>query len=286
MRSGVVNLANPSRVAPLLGPLFIRCLYKHQPYIRKHLFMQSTQAPTQQSAILITGAGHRVGAQIARQLLSAGFSVLLHAHRETEFTAQMRAQSVPVLLADFSNEQAIQALIAAVRSHGTALRGIIHNASAFARSDTDLTSAAKQFELFYSMHMLAPMMLSEALADHLFKYADDSSSAADIISITDIFADRPNPAFDLYCASKAGLQNLSISWAKKWAPRIKVNVIQPGPILFQPWHSDAVKNAVLNETLLQKEGGAEVIAQAVLALLNNPYQTGSIIAVDGGRRWA
>jgi dihydromonapterin reductase/dihydrofolate reductase len=107
---------------------------------------------------------------------------------------------------------------------------------------------------------------------------------ADIIHITDIFADNPNYVFDGYCASKAAAQNLALSFAKRLAPKVKVNVIQPGPILFQEWHDPAARAAVLDETLLAAEGGAEAIGLAVEATLANDFQTGAIIAVDGGRR--
>ena len=40
---------------------------------------------------------------------------------------------------------------------------------------------------------------------------------------------NPAPEFDTYCATKAGLQNLSISAAKHLAPKIKVNIIRSLP---------------------------------------------------------
>ena len=131
--------------------------------------------------------------------------------------------------------------------------------------------------------MRAPFALNCAFSTLLNKCADKRS---DIIHITDIYADNPNPAFDAYCATKAGLQNLMMSFAKRLAPKVKVNALQPGPVLFKEWHSTEDRKSILERTLLGEEGGAEAIGLAVEALLANDYQTGAIIAVDGGRRLA
>jgi dihydromonapterin reductase/dihydrofolate reductase len=55
-------------------------------------------------------------------------------------------------------------------------------------------------------------------------------------------------------------------------------------VLFKEWHGPEARGRVLGETLLGEEGGAEAVGLAVEALLANPYQTGAVVAVDGGRR--
>ena len=112
----------------------------------------------------------------------------------------------------------------------------------------------------------------------------EDGEAADIIHITDINVENPTPRFDIYGATKAGLHNMTLALAKKLAPKIKVNAVAPGPVLFTEMHSGEVKQQILAETLLGKEGGAEPVYLAVKSLLNNPFITGSSIPVDGGRR--
>lgn len=241
-----------------------------------------TEAPLV-DAILITGAGRRVGLHLAERLVARGFPVIAHYHAESPELAGLRAQGVLCLQADLATEAGVRALIAGVTAGASSLRAMIHNASCFEKTAPELAAALAQFERFYAIHMRAPYALNTALAPQLLAC---TAEHADIIHITDIYADNPNPLFDLYCASKAGLQNLSLSFAKRLAPKVKVNVIQPGPILFKDWHSEAVKQAVLGETLLKKEGGAEAMGLAVESILANHYQTGAVIAVDGGRRLA
>lgn len=233
-----------------------------------------------QDAILITGAGRRVGHALALHLRAQGHPVIGHYHHDNPDLATLRAAAITLLQADFTDEASVRALADAVIAQCTSLRAIIHNASTFSATASDLDDALAQFDQFYQVHMRSPYLLTRALTDQLRACA---APHADIIHITDIFADKPNPRFDVYCASKAGAQNLALSFAKSLAPKVKVNVIQPGPILFKDWHSESMKEKVLAETLLGREGGAEPICLAVSALLANPYQTGAVIAVDGGR---
>ncbi|WP_197495800.1 SDR family oxidoreductase [Acidihalobacter yilgarnensis] len=134
--------------------------------------------------------------------------------------------------------------------------------------------------------MLAPYLINTGLVELLHAGADANDSPTDIVHITDIFALSPKPEFDLYCATKAGLENLSQSFAKRYAPRIKVNCLQPGPILFKDSHTPEMRRRVLAETPLGREGGPEAVYRALRALLDNDYLTGTSIPVDGGRHLA
>jgi dihydromonapterin reductase/dihydrofolate reductase len=197
--------------------------------------------------------------------------------------AQLEQKGALCVAGDLATEAGVDHLLASVRRAASSLRAVVHNASAFAATAREAGEALRQFDLFYAVHMRAPFALNHALADLL---AMCSAKRADIVHITDIYADKPNPAFSAYCATKAGLQNLSLSLAKQLAPKVKVNIIQPGPILFKEWHDAEMRERVLNETPLGEEGGVEAIGLAVDAVLANNYQTGAIIAVDGGRRLA
>jgi dihydromonapterin reductase/dihydrofolate reductase len=234
-------------------------------------------------AMLVTGAGRRVGLALALHLHAQGHPVIAHYHRDGPELAPLRDAGVTLVAADFTDEAGVQALADAVKASCTSLRAIIHNASAFAPTAAADADAIAQLDQFYQVHMRSPFVLTRALTAHLRAC---SAAHADIVHITDIYADRPNPRFDAYCASKAGAQNLALSFAKSLAPKVKVNVIQPGPILFKEWHSDGMKAQVLAETPLGREGGTEPICLAVSALLANPYQSGAVVAVDGGRRLA
>ena len=232
--------------------------------------------------ILITGASQRIGAHVARRLLEAGEQVLVHYRSETDELKALQAAGADTLAADFADAAGIQAFAKAVRARYPQLRAVIHNASAFAVTCDDAHDAAQQFAAFFNIHMLTPFLLNRELSACLQAQGD---APADIIHITDIYADNPAPQYDVYCATKAGLQNLAVSAAKQLGPAIKVNIIQPGPIDFATWQSAAQQAEVLDRTLLKRTGGPEAIYQAVRSLMDNDFMTGAIIPVDGGSRW-
>ncbi len=86
-----------------------------------------------------------------------------------------------------------------------------------------------------------------------------------------------------YCASKAGLENMTLSFAAQFAPRIKVNTIAPALVMFHPDDDAAYRQKTLAKSVLGIEPGPQVIYQSLRYLLDNPYVTGTCLCVNGGR---
>src|SRR5262249_55347358 len=95
---------------------------------------------------------------------------------------------------------------------------------------------------------------------------------------------RPHyKAYTPYYTSKAAVAALTQALAFDLAPHILVNAIAPGPILAPPDISEAENTQVLKNTPLNRWGGAEEIARAVIFLIETEFVTGECIRVDGGR---
>ncbi len=235
------------------------------------------------NAILITGAGRRLGFHIAKRLFNDGYTIIVHYRRYTDNIRIMTDIGITVIKADLTNSHEILKFVAKLKACCKTFRAIIHNASVFEATNNDLSKAADQFDSFFNVHMKAPFLINQGLQSLIVGEGNDP---ADIIHITDINVTNPTPNFDIYGTTKAGLHNLTIVLAKKFAPTIKVNSIAPGPILFTKQHSGQIRKKVLDETLLAKEGGAESLYLAIRSLLTNPFITGASIPVDGGRRLA
>ncbi len=234
-----------------------------------------------ENVILVTGAGRRIGYHIAKRLHEDGRSVIAHYRTHTTQIQALADLGVKTIQADLANSLAILEFVRTLKSQCTSLRGVIHNASSFEPTSTDLEEAAQQYEQFFYIHMMAPFLINQGLQSLLKGEGDDP---ADIIHITDINAENPTPDFDVYGTTKAGLHNMTLALAKKYAPAIKVNAVAPGPVLFTDLHSQETKNKMLAETPLAREGGAEPVYLAVKSLLDNPFITGVSLPVDGGRR--
>ncbi len=234
-----------------------------------------------QNPVLVTGCGRRIGFHIARRLQEDGYKVLAHYRTDTADVQKLRDLGIDLIQADFDDSAATLSFVQSLKTRFPQYRGIIHNASTFTPTETDLAAAAAQYQSFFNVHMLAPFLINQGLAEQLH---GDNGDPADIVHITDINVENPTPRFDSYGTTKAGLHNMMLVLAKKLAPHIKVNAVAPGPVLFTESHTEAARQAMLSETPLAREGGAEPVYLAIRSLFQNPFLTGVSIPVDGGRR--
>lgn len=226
--------------------------------------------------ILITGASQRVGLHCAQRLLDAGQPLIVSYRNERPALDELRRRGALTLPADFSSEAGILAFIDLLHSHTDRLRAIVHNASDWLREEPG--HEAEAFARMVSVHMLAPYLINLRCRELL-----ERCETADIVHITDDVARRGSANRVAYCASKAGLENLTLSFAAQFAPRIKVNAIAPALVMFHE-HDDAQYRAkTLAKSALGIEPGPEVIYQSLRYLLDNPYVTGTSLCVNGGR---
>ena len=70
--------------------------------------------------------------------------------------------------------------------------------------------------------------------------------------------------------------------AVELGPRIRVNAVALGAILPPPGEDDTYLKQITKKIPAGQPGNPEVVADAMLALLDNDYVTGETIRVDGG----
>lgn len=247
--------------------------------------MNSTdkQAPP---VALVTGGARRIGAAVVKLLHSRGYKVVIHtrhslqtAHDLAATLNNQRPNSAFVLQRELREPNAAQEIIASIRDWAGRLDVLVNNASVFIRSDSTHFSEPDWQDQF-DINVKVPFLLSLAAYPLLQK------PQGAIINITDIHAEKPLKGYAVYCQTKAALELQTKALALEFAPEIRVNAIAPGATVW-PEQVNALNESeqerIINKTLLKKQGDPEYIAQAVLALVENPYITGQIIKVDGGR---
>ena len=226
---------------------------------------------------LVTGVGRRLGFAIASKLLSEGWQVIGQYRTASEQTDALNTQGAQLHQVDFDDAQATLDF-AEKLGQLEKLDFVVHNASCFKPEPSEIAEKLKWSEACFHVHVRAPYVINESIQGVLERGTDPN-----VVHITDIFAERPDPQYRAYTAAKAGLDNLALAYAKAWAPKVRVNRVQPGPILFLPEHSAEHKEKVLAHTLLRREGGLEPLIDALWTLRDNAYMTGAVIKVDGGR---
>ena len=234
---------------------------------------------------LITGAGRRVGAVIARTLHAAGYDLALHYRHSAdaaraladELEAQRRGSTL-LLQAELADLAALPRLLEQLLAHYGRLDALVNNASAFYPTPVGSATPAQWNELFAS-NAQAPFFLCQAAVPAL------RAARGGIVNLVDIYAERPLAGHPLYCMAKAALAAMTRSLALDLAPEVRVNGVAPGAVLWpSEGKSPAEQQAMLAGTPLQRAGAPGDVASAVLWLLRDaPYVTGQIIRVDGGR---
>lgn len=233
--------------------------------------MGSLSAP-----ILLTGASQRVGLHCAQRLLDDGHRVIVSYRTERAGLELLRERGAQTLPADFSSEAGIMDFIQRLRGQTDALRAIVHNASDWLAEGAEPEAAL--FSQMINVHMLAPYLINLHCQDLLH-----ASQPADIVHISDDVARTGSAKHIAYSASKAGLENLTLSFAARFAPQIKVNGIAPALLLFNSGDQADYRAKALSKSALGIEPGAEVLYQSLRYLLDNPYVTGTTLSVNGGR---
>ena len=234
---------------------------------------------------LITGAAHRIGAQIARILHTNGVSVALH-YRNSRSAAeslkqeleQQRPDSVLLLQAHLDHVEEFPGLIAAIADWRGRLDLLVNNASAFYPTPLEQADEAQWDDLMAS-NLKGPFFLAREAAPLL------KAHHGCIVNMVDIHAERPLKDHPIYSIAKAGNAMMVKSLARELGPEVRVNGIAPGAILWpENDMSDSVKQEILDRTALGRPGEPDDIARTLLFLFRDAhYVTGQILAVDGGR---
>lgn len=231
------------------------------------------------SPILITGGAQRLGRHCAERLTQDGQPVIISYRRERPELEAMRERGIVTLQADFSSEDGILDFLERLKDETDALRAIVHNASDWA-PDSDGEDAGAAFERLFRIHMLAPYLINL----HAKPLLDACSEPQrDIVHMTDYVVQKGSRKHAAYAATKAGLDNLTLSFAARYAPEIQVNAIAPALIMLNQGDDEDYAAKARAKSAMEMVPGPGVIYQSLRYLLDNRYVTGTTLAVDGGR---
>lgn len=234
---------------------------------------------------LVTGAGRRLGAAIARGLHACGANLVVHyntSHDEAQRLVQalngQRPDSAILAQADLVLTHEHGRLVDRAVSPWGRLDVLVNNASTF--FPTPLGSVTEtQWDDLVGANLKGPFFLSQSAAPHLAAWKGC------IVNMVDIYGERPLKAYPVYSVAKAGLVMLTRALALELAPRVRVNAVAPGSILWpEPPFSEETRRRIIARTCLKRQGDPEEIARAVEYLVRDAtYTTGAVITVDGGR---
>ena len=237
--------------------------------------------------VLVTGAGKRLGREIALVLARAGWNVAVHFRQSAAEAAQTardcdgltgRPGSAHAVHADLADEASVRALLPAVVSHFGAIDAVVNSASLFEHDDASSFGFAAM-ETHLRANTGAPILLAQGLHAHLS--ARDAEGA--VVNLLDQKLWNLNPDFLSYTLSKAALETATGMLALALAPRVRVVGVAPGLTLTSQLLSDDKFRALHRQSPLGRSSTPEDVAATVVFALNNRSITGTTLLVDGGQ---
>jgi pteridine reductase len=237
---------------------------------------------------LVTGSGkRRLGWHIADALARRRYSLVVHyrssAHEAEQAVTHFGSHGVEAVAvqADLTHDDDIERLFTVVRDRFGRLDVLVNCAAIWqAKPLEDVT--AEDVRSHFNTNVLASFLCARRAG--LIMTAQSEGGC--IINFGDWAEVRPYTDYAAYFASKGAVSSLTRSLAVELGtrnPRVRVNCIQPGPVMLPEDMPEERRRRVIEATLVKREGRPENIVQAVLFLIDNDFVTGVCLPIDGGR---
>jgi NAD(P)-dependent dehydrogenase (short-subunit alcohol dehydrogenase family) len=224
---------------------------------------------------IVTGAGKRVGAVIASNLLANGWKVVAHVHHSGD---QVPEGAVKVV-AELTDLDCATAIFAAADGLPP-VRLLVNNAARFAH-DGFGSFDARELDAHMAVNLRAPILLTEEFA----RRHDDGVDAL-IVNLLDSKLAAPNPDFLSYTLSKQALAGFTELSARALAHGgVRVNAIAPALMLRSTGQSEANFEAMHTANPLGRGVEAEDVVAAIRYLIEARAITGQTLVIDGGQRF-
>lgn len=242
---------------------------------------------------LVTGAGKRLGREMALYLARRGFDVAVHysgsqAEAEAVVTEiEALGRRAVALQADLLDEAQTQSLMPrALEALGGPFTVLVNNASIF-EHDTLQSATRKSWDRHMESNLRAPFVLTQAFAAQVPEAGQDAAgepvARGLILNMIDQRIRKLTPEFMTYTLAKMGLWALTQTSAQALAPHVRVNAIGPGPTMQGTRQSLEHFTRQRANTVLSRGANPADITAALGYFLDAPAVTGQIICVDGGQ---
>ncbi len=233
-----------------------------------------------QKIALVTGATRGIGAAIAAQLKTDGFTVVGTATSE-DGAAKISATGVIGKVLNVTDDVATDTLIDEIVKTYGGLHVLVNNAG-ITRDMLAMRLKDDDWDAVVNTNLRSVFRLSRAAIRPMMK-----QRMGRIISITSVVGASGNPGQANYAAAKAGVAGMTRALARELGSRnITVNCVAPGFIAtdMTAGLGEDQQKALLSQIPLGALGKPEDIAAAVSYLASNggAYVTGQELHVNGG----
>jgi NAD(P)-dependent dehydrogenase (short-subunit alcohol dehydrogenase family) len=242
---------------------------------------------------IVTGGAKGIGRHYSRALAAEGAQVMIADIADgtglaEEMAAAHGANSVTSVVADVSDEAAVERLVAATVERFGKIDVLVNNAALFAPlQETKCTQIdAALWDKVMAVNLRGPFLMVKHTVPHM-----TAQGYGKIINIGSGTAFRGIPWMLHYVTSKGGIMAFTRALARELGEYgIRVNTLAPGFTLSDtvlsenPGHVNTARDrAVQSRSLRRDEHPQDLLGALVfLAAAESDFVTGQTLAVDGG----
>jgi 3-oxoacyl-[acyl-carrier protein] reductase len=237
---------------------------------------------------LVTGASKGIGAGIARNLGTEGATVIVNFATSREGADQTVEDVMNgggeawAVQGDFSQPEEITRTFAEVENRHGRLDVLVNNAGVAAFGPLDQVTP-EEFHRLFNLNVLGLLLATQAAARMMH-------GGGSVINIGSLAGSMPTAFGSVYSATKAAVNNLSISLSKELGPKqIRVNALNPGLVITEGLRATGFMQgeryeAAVKGTPLGRAGQPDDIGKIAVFLASDEsyWITGQLIQAAGG----
>ncbi len=233
-----------------------------------------------QKRVLVTGAGKGIGREIASMLYRFNAQIVALSRTETDLQRLKEEIGCETIVADLGDPD-----LARQAAEQAGQIDLLVNNAAIAILEPFLQTTVEAWNKTMAINLRAVMIVSQVVAQQMI----ERGVAGSIVNVSSMASFHAVPDHAAYCASKAGLDQLTAVMAVELGQHaIRVNSVNPTVVLTEmgkrAW-SDPVKGGpMLARIPMRRFAECEDIASVVCFLLTDgaAMLNGLALRIDGG----
>jgi len=237
---------------------------------------------------LVTGGSRGLGREICRGFAKAGADVIV---------VSRKLESCEALAAELRDEYGTKAtamachvgrwadidhLVERVYGEYPGLDILVNNAGMSPVYETESEVSEDLFDKVIGINLKGPFRLMSLVGERMVA----EGCAGSIINISSMAAVNPQGPSVPYAGAKGGLNTLTVAFARRLGPTVRVNGIMCGPFftdIAEHWDMEVVNEQVARHALKRVGRPEEIVGTALyLASDASSFTTGAVIPVNGG----
>jgi NAD(P)-dependent dehydrogenase (short-subunit alcohol dehydrogenase family) len=232
---------------------------------------------------LVTGGSRGLGLQMVRAFAQRGADAIIVSRKLDACEAvaeEVRAMGrrALALSAHVGKWDEIDLMIDAAYAQFGRIDILVNNAGMSPRVPSHEV-VESLFDSVMNLNFKGPFRLASQVAKRM---ADGDGGV--IINVSSSGALMPLPAVVPYSGAKAALNAMTVSFAREYGPKVRVNTLSAGPFLTdiaKAWTPEAREHS---DNALGRPGRPEEVVTTALYLASaaSSFTTGAIVRVDGG----